>query len=277
MNIGIVGLGLIGGSLAKSIKQHTNFKVFGTDIQESVVHCAKLVGAIDGSLNEELLPECDMVIVALYPYDTINYIQTNAGRFKKGCIVADCGGIKQLVCGALQDVANENDFVFIGSHPMAGIEFSGFGHSHSQLFNNASMIITPYNDTPLQLLEWIKQFWLKLGFSSIVICSPAEHDRMIAYTSQLANVVSNAYVKSKLAPKHKGFSAGSFRDMTRVAKLNEKMWAELLLGNKQNIISELDSLIEHLVEYSDALKSNDRERIEKLLQDGRIIKESMMN
>jgi len=275
MNIGIIGLGLIGGSLAKSIKQNTNHKVFGTDIQESVVCLAKLIEAIDDDLCDDLLPQCDIVIAALYPDDTINYIQEHAHNFKKGCVVTDCCGVKQTVCDTLQDTAAQNDFVFIGSHPMAGLEFSGFKYSCSNLFNNASMIMTPSVETPLELLEAMKEFWLSLGFTNITLCSPAEHDRMIAYTSQLAHVVSSAYVKSSLASKHKGFSAGSYHDMTRVAKLNEKMWTELFFKNKENLINELDSLIEQLVEYSDALKSENRGAVEKLLQDGRIIKESI--
>lgn len=276
MNIGIVGLGLIGGSIAKAIKKNTKHKVFGTDIQESVVCLAKLLEAIDDDLSDEFLPQCDIVIVALYPTDTINYVQAHAGSFKKGSVVADCCGVKQMVCDALQATAAKNDFVFIGCHPMAGVEFSGFKHSSTQLFHNASMIMTPYySATPLGLLEAMKQFWLSLGFANITLCSPAEHDRMIAYTSQLAHVVSNAYVKSSLAPKHKGFSAGSYHDMTRVAKLHEKMWTELFFENKQNLMNELDGLIERLVEYSDALKSGNRGDVEKLLQAGRIIKESI--
>lgn len=275
MNIGVVGLGLIGGSIAKAIKQNTTYQVYGRDIQESVIHCAKLIGAIDGVLDEGHLLECDMVIVALYPEDTIRFIKANAASFKKGCIVADCGGVKQMVCDALVDVAKNNEFIFIGCHPMAGIEASGFKYSQQELFQNASMLMTPYSDTPLEILDTMKQFWLKLGFSSITLCSPGEHDRMIAYTSQLAHVVSSAYVKSKLAPKHKGFSAGSFRDMTRVAKLNENMWTELFFANPQNLVDELNGLIERLVEYRDALKFNERERVKELLKEGRIIRESI--
>ncbi|MEG6617267.1 prephenate dehydrogenase [Peptococcaceae bacterium 1198_IL3148] len=275
MNIGVVGLGLIGGSIAKSIKQNTDYKVFGTDIQDSVIYCAKLFEAIDDALDEKNLSECDMLIVALYPKDTIDYINTHAASFKKGCIVTDCGGVKEMVCEALLDTAIANDFVFIGAHPMAGIENSGFRYAHEQLFCNASMLITPYHQTPLEILDFMKQFWLKLGFSNITLCSPEEHDRMIAYTSQLAHVVSSAYVKSKLAPKHQGFSAGSFRDMTRVAKLNENLWTELFFANRQNLISELNGLLERLVEYRDALQFNEPERVKELLQEGRKIKESI--
>lgn len=275
MNIGVVGLGLIGGSIAKSIKHHTEDQVFGADIEESAIHCAKLIGAIDGVLDEQRLPECDMVIVALYPKDAINYIKSHAASFKKGCIVTDCGGVKQMVCKALQEVASEHDFIFMGAHPMAGLENSGFKYAHEKLFKNASMIITPYSETPLELLDFMKQFWLRLGFSSITLCSPEEHDEMIAYTSQLAHVVSSAYVKSKLAPKHKGFSAGSFRDMTRVAKLNEKLWTELFFANRQNLVGELNGLLEHLIAYRDALESNDPERVKELLREGRILKESI--
>lgn len=275
MNIGIVGLGLIGGSLAKTIKQKTNHQVLGADKEESVVRRAKLEGAIDDYLDDEFLVQCDMVIVALYPRATIQYIQSNAGRFKPGCIVTDCSGVKEIVCDALHDIAAKHDFIFIGAHPMAGIERSGFNYSSSQLFYNASMIMTPSSETPLETLEVMKQFWLCLGFSKVRFTSPAEHDQMIAYTSQLPHVLSSAYVKSDKVLKHQGFSAGSYHDMSRVAKLNETMWTELFFDNKEYLTNELDGLIERLQEYRDALKYDERTRMKQLLQEGRLIKESI--
>lgn len=275
MNIGIVGLGLIGGSLAKTIKQNTNHQVLGADKEESVINRAKLEGAIDDFLGDEFLGQCDMVIVALYPRATIQYIQSNAGRFKPGCIVTDCSGVKEIVCDTLHDIAVKHDFIFIGSHPMAGIERSGFNYSSSQLFNNASMIMTPSSETPLETLDAMKQFWLSLGFSKVRLSSPAEHDQMIAYTSQLPHVLSSAYVKSDKVSKHQGFSAGSYHDMSRVAKLNETMWTELFFDNKEYLTNELDGLIERLQEYRDALKSDERTRMKQLLQEGRLIKESI--
>jgi prephenate dehydrogenase len=273
LNIGIVGLGLIGGSLAKTIKNITNHTVFGQDLMESVIRSAELEGAIDGPLSEEFLGKCDIVITALYPKDTISYIKEHACRFKEGCIVVDCAGVKETVCDAIQDIADEEGFIFIGTHPMAGIEHSGFNHSSNQLFDKASMIMTPYSETPLKTLELVKEFWLSLGFSKITICSPKEHDEMIAFTSQLPHVISSAYIKSDFAPNHRGFSAGSYRDMSRVAKLNETMWTELFFDNKQNLVKELERFIERLQEYKDALESDKQTDMKRLLKDGRVIKE----
>lgn len=275
MNIGIVGLGLIGGSIAKAIKQNTEHKVYGTDIVESVIYRAKLIEAIDDALTQETLAQCDLVVIALYPQATIAYIRENAKHFKKGAIVMDCGGVKRSVCDELKEVSEQGDFTFIGAHPMAGVEFSGFKHSRTQLFKKASVILTPYKGTPLEVLNKVKLFCENLGFSDVVITTPEEHDVMIAFTSQLAHVVSSAYIKSERATRHKGFSAGSFKDMTRVAKLNETMWTELFLDNRDNLVNEIDELIEHLAEYRDTIKNGDEQGLKTLLKAGRERKESV--
>lgn len=236
---------------------------------------ASEAGAIDGVLNKELLGQCDLVIVAIHLQGTIDYIKKHAASFKKGAVVTDCCGVKQTVCEALQETAAANGFVLIGTHPMAGLEQSGFKHSTPHLFNNAYMIMTPYEATPSELVVRLQAFWQELGFAGSTVCSPAEHDRMIAFTSQLAHVVSSAFVKGRQAPKHKGFSAGSYQDMTRVARLDENMWTELLLANKQNLIPEIDALIERMGKYRDALKANRPDILKKLLQDGREIKEAI--
>lgn len=273
MTIGIIGLGLIGGSIAKAIKENTENTVLGYDIAESVVMKAKLVKAIDAELTEEKLRECDLLIVALYLEDTIKYIIDNAALFKKGGIVMDCCGVKREVCNAIEPAARENGFIFVGGHPMAGIEFSGFEHSRKSLFEKASMIVTPFPGTHIEVIEILKKLFLKIGFNIFQITTPEEHDSMISFTSQLAHIVSSAYVKSPAAAKHKGFSAGSFKDMTRVAKLNEKMWTELFFSNRDNLVHEIDSLVIRLSEYSSALKNNDTETMNTLLREGRQLKE----
>ncbi len=275
MTIGIIGLGLIGGSIAKAIKENTDNKVLGYDIAESVVCKAKLMKAVDGELSKDKLDECDIVIIALYLEDTIRYIADNAASFKKGGIVIDCCGVKQDICAAAGPIAYENGFVFIGGHPMAGIEFSGFDHSEKSLFVNASMIITPLPGTFIEVIETLKKTFLKIGFNNFQITSPEEHDKMIAFTSQLAHVVSSAYVKGPAALKHKGFSAGSYKDMTRVAKLNENMWTELFLSNRENLIFEIDTLIQRLNEYSETLKKEDAPALKLLLREGSEIKQRL--
>ncbi len=269
MKIGVIGLGLIGGSMAKAIKHRTEHQVFGWDKKESIGYSAKLVEAVDGLLEEGDPSSCDMVIIALYPQDTVDYIAQNAGRFRKGTIVVDCCGVKSVVCEAVRKIARTHDFTFVGGHPMAGIEKSGFTYSSEAIFDKATMILTPYEGTDLTLLNQLCFFFKSLGFASMQLTTPDEHDKMIAYTSQLAHVVSSAYIKSELSPHFRGFSAGSFQDMTRVAKLNETMWTELFLDNRIHLADEIDSLIERLSAYSRAIRDQDKERLKTLLKEGK--------
>lgn len=268
MEIGIVGLGLIGGSLAKAISQNTDHTVYGTDLSEQVVRKAVLVDAIEQPLTDELLPQCDIVIVALYPQATIDYVKEHAHLFRKESIVVDCGGIKKLVCDTLIPLAEDHGFLFVGGHPMAGLEHSGFTYAKKSLFNNASMIFTPTKG-PIESMEKLKELFTSIGFTNIEISTAEEHDRKIAFTSQLAHVVSNAYIKSPTALEHSGFSAGSYKDLTRVAKLNEVMWTELFLENADNLAAEIDTLIGNLQQYSTAIRERDAETLCALLKDGR--------
>lgn len=275
MNIAIVGLGLIGGSIAKAIKYNTDNTVYGYDIDRGVLLKAKLLGAVDEELTSDILPTCDMVILGLYPNDTLEFVRTHADKIKKGAIVMDSCGVKRVVCEPLWKVASENGFTFIGAHPMAGLHFSGFEYSDVGMFSEASMIIIPSKDVKIEDLEAVKSLYLKLGFTNIQISTPEEHDKIIAYSSQLAHVVSNAYVKSPEAEVHKGFSAGSYKDLTRVAKLNETMWTELFLENEDNLINEVDGIIENLQKYSKALKEHDAVTLKELLKEGRERKEKI--
>ena len=269
MNVGIVGLGLIGGSMARAVKENTEHIVYGFDLSNSTMLAAKMTGAIDGELNGERLPECDIVILSLYPGATVDYVKANAASFKKGAVLIDTCGVKRCVCSELEDFAAENGFVFLGGHPMAGTQFWGFSHSRASLFKGASMIIASKGISDIKLLEKIKSFFEAVGFEELNVTTPERHDEIIAYTSQLAHVVSNAYVKSPTALDRKGFSAGSYKDMTRVAKLNVEMWTELFLENRDNLINEIDLLTENLKKYSDALKSGDEDELRVLLSDGR--------
>lgn len=273
MLIGVVGLGLIGGSLAKAIKYNTENKVVGYDIDYNVLLKAKLLGAIDDELTDENISECDMIITGLYPETTKKYITANADKFKKGAIVLDTCGVKEYVCSDMWQLAHEHGYTFVGAHPMAGLHLSGFEHSEVTMFNNASMILVPEKDFDIRELETVKKLFLSIGFTNIQMTTCEEHDKIIAFTSQLAHVVSNAYVKSPSAKQHKGFSAGSYKDLTRVAKLNETMWTELFLENKDNLVQEIDNIIENLKQYSDALKNEDAVTLKALLKDGRECKE----
>jgi len=272
MKIGIIGLGLIGGSLAKSLRKNTEHTVWGYDVSKPVCLKAKVVGAIDAELDEEKLSQCELIVMALYPRDTVEYVTANQTRFKKGCIIMDCCGVKRVVCEPLFALAEQCGFTFIGAHPMAGIEFSGFDHSQNSLFDNASMIMVPNPGTDISITAAVKALFLEIGFSHVQISTPSEHDKIIACTSQMAHIVSSVYVKSPTATQFKGFSAGSFADMTRVAKLNAAMWTELFQENADYLVEEIDGFMKRLAEYKAALLSNDRDRLMDILEEGNRIK-----
>ena len=273
MNIAVIGLGLIGGSFAKACKR-ANHTVMGLDKEKSVVLKAKLLNAIDKEIDVLELDKADIVIIALYKGDVIKFVKDNSDKFSKDAVVLDCTGTKRSVCKEIEPIATKKGFHFIGAHPMAGREYSGFDYSMDNLFENASILLTPSENIPIKILSDIKKFFSKLGFLEIVITSPEKHDQIIAYTSELAHVVSNTYVKSPMAQKHGGFSAGSFKDLTRVAKLNVKMWTELFIDNKDNLVNELDILIKNLQIFKDALKEGNEKEISNLLEQGVKCKEN---
>lgn len=266
--IAIIGLGLIGGSFAKAFCATENTTVFGYDKDESTVRHAVLIHAIDSRLDLEKLGEIDLIFICLYPEAAEKFLIDNAAKLKKGAIVIDCCGTKTRICPTGFMLAKQHEFHFVGGHPMAGKQFSGLKHSRADMFKNANMIIVPKKNEDLMLLERVKGILVEIGFSGITITSAEEHDRIIAYTSQLPHVVSNAFVKSPSSDVHKGFSAGSYRDLTRVAQLNEQMWAELFFENKENITFEIKNIITELQKYVDALEEDDFDKVRSLLRDG---------
>ena len=275
MKIGIIGLGLIGGSLAMSIRSHTEHTVFGYDINPEVMLRARAAEAIHDALDLSELSQCDIVLVALFPQLCADFIRDHAEDFSPRALVIDCAGVKRHVCRQAAPVAASHGWTYIGGHPMAGREFSGFTAARANLFENASMILCPPAEASIEAREAAKHFFLEAGFKSVRFCTPEAHDRMIAYTSQLAHVVSGAYVKNPLAPEHRGFSAGSFLDMTRVARMNEVMWTELFLENADLLLPALDDLILRLNEYRNALAGGDPAALEPVLREGRVCKEAL--
>ncbi|MGN0642845.1 MAG: prephenate dehydrogenase [Huintestinicola sp.] len=275
MRIVSVGLGLIGGSLCKAIKKHTNHTVGGIDINPKTIEMALSQNAIDYEAKD--VSEADLTIISLFPPAIIQYTKENADKFKKGSIVIDTCGIKQAIVDEVTPVLAERGVTFIGAHPMAGREFSGFEYSLDNLFDSASFIITPTESTPREELNLIEDFAYSIHFKKVVMASPEEHDHIIAFTSQLAHVVSNAYIKSPTHQKQLGFSAGSFQDLTRVAKLNEDMWTPLFIMNKNALCFEIDYIMDRLAEYRRAIMEEDSEELRKLLRDGRILKETTPN
>lgn len=276
MNIAIVGLGLIGGSFCKAIKKYTDHHLFGIDTDSETIQMALACGAIEREIQPEELGGMDFTIISLHPLQTIAFLQSHADKFKPGSLVMDTCGIKTAIVEAVTEPLRTHDVVFVGCHPMAGREFSGFAHSVDSLYENASFIITPQPDTPAHITEFIKYFAQKLQFKKVVVTTAEEHDRVIAFTSQLAHVVSNAYIKSPSLQQEAGFSAGSFLDLTRVAKLNASMWCDLFMLNQGPLIAEIDTIIEHLQQYKTAMLANDREKLRQLLHDGSMLKEESL-
>lgn len=274
MKIGICGLGLIGGSLAKAYKR-ADETVFGYDINTAVTDYAVMAGIIDSALTQEKIGECDYIFVALYPQAVIDYVREIAPFVRKGATVVDLCGVKGTVCPPCFEAAAEHGFNFVGGHPMAGTQFSGLKAAKETLFDGATMILIPKPDEDMHILASLRDILLRAGFGTVTVSTAQIHDANIAYTSQLAHVVSNAFVKSPRSKVHKGFSAGSYKDLTRVAWLNENMWTQLFFENSENLIEEIDLLIGNLLKYSDALKAGDREKMFDLLHEGRLMKEAV--
>ena len=275
MTIGIVGLGLIGGSLARAWKVNTGHTVLGCDRNASVVAFAQLCGALDGELTGDTVGTCDVIMLALYPEAEVEWLTENAPHIRQDAMVIDCAGTKKTVCSACFPLAKQYGFCFIGGHPMAGTHHSGFKYSRANMFEGAPMVLVPPVFDDIQLLDEVERLLRPLGFGRFSVTTAEKHDEMIAFTSQLAHIVSNAYIKSPTAGSHKGFSAGSYKDLTRVAWLNPQMWTELFLENDDCLIRELDILIDNLTQYRTAIAEGDRDTLCRLLDDGRRRKEEV--
>jgi prephenate dehydrogenase len=274
MTVGICGLGLIGGSMAKAYKE-SGHTVLGYDKDEATLGFAALDGTLDGVLNVNTLSKCNLIFIALYPSQAIIYLNEIAPLLSQDTTVIDLCGTKQTICECGFSLAKKYGFTFVGGHPMAGKQFSGFKYAKATLFKGAPMVLVPPIYDDIAFLDRIKKLLAPAGFGRLSITTAEKHDAMIAFTSQLAHVVSNAYVKSPTAQNHKGFSAGSYKDMTRVAWLNENMWTELFLENKEPLLFELEYIISSLNEYKTAIENNDADTLKALLRDGRIAKEQV--
>ena len=275
MTVGIVGLGLIGGSLAKAYQRDGSVTVLGCARTKQTVDFALLAGDIDGELTPDRLADCDLVLIATYPEASIQYLRDNADKFSKTGIVMDCVGTKEKICAIGFSLAREYGFTFVGGHPMAGTHNSGLKYARATMFDRAPMVIVPPVYDDIAFLARIKELLKPLGFGRVSVTTAADHDAMIAFTSQMCHVVSNAYIKSPTAGRHKGFSAGSYRDLTRVAWLNPAMWAELMLENRENMLFEMDTLIGNLTKYRDAIAADDFAALRDLLREGKERKEEI--
>ena len=272
MNIGIVGLGLIGASFGKSLKKITDNKVYGFDINPDVLLKAELVGAIDEPLNDKNVEDLDLLVISVYPRAFKEVANKYLPKMKEGAILMDFCGIKRGIEEDMKELAQKYPHLsFVGAHPMAGREFSGIDRSLSTLFERATCVVVPVQ-ADIFTLEKVRDLFLSVGFSEAVFSTAYRHDEIIAFTSQLCHIVSNAFIKSPMASSHFGFSAGSYRDLTRVARLNPNMWTELMMDNRDLLKVELDGLIARLTEYSKALGDGDEQRLFDLLKEGSDLK-----
>ena len=272
MTVGILGLGLIGGSLAKAYHE-AGHRVLAYDSDQSVLQFAQLANAVDEELTETNIGSCELLLLAIYPRGCIDYLQEMGSLIAKAAVVMDCCGTKRDICAACFPIAEKYGWLFVGGHPMAGTHFSGFKYSRATLFKAAPMVLVPPVLDDMQLIDDVCRLLAPLGFGRFSVTTAEKHDEMIAFTSQLAHVVSNAYVKSPTATQQRGFSAGSYKDLTRVAWLNAPMWTELFLDNKDYLLREIDCIIHSLSEYRAALSENDAKSLCQLLEDGKKRKE----
>lgn len=274
MNVGILGLGLIGGSLARAyaLEGHT---VFAAEKDESMLSFAMLAGAVHGKLDESAIPGCDLILLAIYPGGSAGWLEENAHLVSSSCLVLDCCGVKREICSRCFPLAETYGFTFVGGHPMAGSHFSGFKYSRANLFTGQPMVLVPPVFDNIELLDRVKEALKPCYFGSFSVTTAEKHDKMIAFTSQMPHIVSNGYIKSPTALEHKGFSAGSYKDLTRVAWLNPQMWAELFLENRDFVLEELDFYIQSLTAYRDAIEKDDMDTLIVLLDEGKRRKEEV--
>ena len=274
MNVGILGLGLIGGSLARAyaLEGHT---VFACNRDERMLSFAMLAGAVHGKLDDTTVAQCDLILLAIYPGGSAEWLENNAHLIPRNALVIDCCGIKREICRRCFPLAEKYGFTFVGGHPMAGSQFSGFKYSRANLFESAPMVLVPPVFDDIRLLDRVKKALEPCKFGSFSVTTADDHDKMIAFTSQMPHILSNAFIKSPTALNHKGFSAGSYRDLTRVAWLNAPMWAELFMENKDHVLRELDFYIESLTAYRDAIHEEDMTGLASLLEAGKKRKEEV--
>lgn len=274
MTVGILGLGLIGGSLARAYSKASH-TVLAWDLDQSILEFAQVAGAVHGILDEERIPVCDCILLAISAESSASWLEDHAPQISPDTLVVDCCGIKQDICSRCFPLAEQYGFTFIGGHPMAGSHHSGFKYSRSNLFQGAPMVLVPPRfDDPL-LLQRAVNALSPCKFGGFSVTTAEEHDAMIAFTSQMPHILSNAFIKSPTARNHKGYSAGSYKDLTRVAWLNPVMWAELFLANRDNVLFELDTYINSLSAYKAALQANDKDTLISLLEEGKRRKEEV--
>ena len=273
MKIAIIGMGLIGASLGRAILKYTSHEVYGFDVSAEVLERATELNAHNRALVDSDYKSLDLVVFALNPDIAISEMERVCPLLKNGATVADTCGNKRIICDEMTALKNKYpNLRFVGTHPMAGREYSGIEYSSYDLFKGAYMILVPI-DNDIFSVALLNKLSLEIGFKGVEVCSAARHDEMIAYTSQLAHIVSNCYVQNPHSKEHAGYSAGSFADLTRVARLNPDMWTELFLQNRDNLLICIGDIKSRLEEMENAIGEGDGERLKELLAHGTVCKE----
>ena len=274
MKVLICGLGLIGASLAKTLKKNTTHTVLGWNRTPSVTEKALRDGVIDRTGDiDELMSDADITFVNFYPDAIVPFILEHKNSFKKDSIVTDSCGIKTKICKELEH--EKLNFYYVGAHPMAGREVGGYDNSQDTLFDKASFIVTPYENTPRNKVDALVGLAQDMKFARTVVTTPEHHDEMIAFTSQIAHVLACSYVLSPLAPMHPGYSAGSYRDVSRVARINAEMWSDLFIDNKDALVREVDDLVSNLMNFKYNIINEDRQALCDLMNKANSIKEEI--
>ncbi|HEY5524719.1 MAG TPA: prephenate dehydrogenase [Clostridium sp.] len=263
MNIVIVGLGVIGGSFAMALNSAGYSSVYGVDVDEETLRKAKELGIIkDGSTSgEEFFKNADLIIMSIYPKLVIDFVEKNRGCFKKGSIVTDTTGIKGMFIDKILDLMPE-DVEFIFGHPMAGREKKGIDFASAQVFENANYIITPILRNKERNIQIIEKLAFEIGFKRVRRISPEFHDEMIGFTSQLPHAIAVALINSDEEGRETGnFIGDSYRDLTRIANINEELWSELFLGNKNNLLKAINNFELQLDLIKKSIYENDKEEL----------------
>ena len=271
--LGVVGLGLIGGSFVKAYEQSDEWQIYGYDVDDKINQFALLAEDIDGVLTDERIGECDLILLCVYPEAAVRWLAEHAEQIADDALVIDCCGVKESVCAPCFEIAKDYKFTYVGGHPMAGRHYSGYKYATEKLYRGSPMVIVPGTYDDIELFDRVKRMLQPAGFGSISVTTAEDHDRMIAFTSQLPHVLACSYVMSPSCPNHKGFSAGSYRDVSRVANINSKLWSELFLENREPLIEELDILLQNIGKIVDAVKQNDRDKLANLLEEGHKVKQ----
>ncbi len=268
----IAGLGVMGGSVAMALQKAAPVQVVGLDKDPAVVMQALKRRAIDEVCNDELIAQADMLVLALPPRAAVEVLTELAPKMKSDAIVTDLCGVKRFIVQECTPICEANGLHFVGAHPMAGKEKGGFAQADAALFHGASFIITPADDTPDEVLDAMYDLAKALGCTRMTVTTPEEHDRMIAFTSQLPHVLAGAYVQSPCSARHEGFSAGSYRDVSRVAPVDEVLWSELFAHNSDLLENELEQLIARLEEFRKAIENKDEAHMMRMIKEGRLCK-----